>query len=444
MKDNMPFLLIVLDGLGDHAYAELRGKTPLEAARQSNIAKLKAKGAQGLMDPISPGVPPSSDTSHLTIFGYDLKTEYFGRGPIEASGEGVELKEGEIAFRTNMATVELGEDKATVVDRRAGRISSRETSELAKVLNEAIPEIDGAAFRLVPLAEHRLAMIVSGQGLSYQVTDNDPHADGKPLLKCQPVEEAGDVKGASRLAGLVNRYEVKAIEALSKAEVNLKRKRSGLPQANAILVRGAGVAKRLTPFEEKHGMSACAIAGGALYKGVAKTVGMTLIEVPGANGMPDTNLKGKVEASAKALDRYDFVFMHVKATDNFAHKGDPAGKSGFISLFNDNLSYLTEAHAGSATVMITGDHTTPCDRGMHTGEPVPVLLSGPSIRTDETKLFSEREATTGALGRISGASLVQIAQDSTERTVELGTRPSPRALSYLPKDLVPLRITDFR
>jgi 2,3-bisphosphoglycerate-independent phosphoglycerate mutase len=444
MKGNMPFLLIVLDGLGDHAYSELRGRTPLEAARQSSIAKFKAKGAQGLMDPIFPGVPPSSDTSHLTIFGYDLKTEYFGRGPIEASGEGVELKEGEIAFRANMATVELREDKATVIDRRAGRISSQETSELARILNEAIQEIDGSTFKLVPLAEHRLAMIISGQGLSYQVTDNDPHADGRPLLKCQPLEEAENVKGASKLADLVNKYEIKAIGALREAEVNLRRRKSGLPQANAILVRGAGVAKRLTTFEQKHGMSACAIAGGALYKGVAKAVGMKLIEVPGANGMPNTNLKGKVEASTKALDKYDFVFMHVKATDNFSHKGDPIGKSGFISLFDDSLSYLIEAGSRSATVMITGDHTTPCDRGMHTGEPVPVLLSGPSIRIDETKLFSEREAATGSLGRISGASVVQIAQDSTERTVELGTRPSPKALSYLPKDLVPLKMTDFR
>ncbi|HYA22073.1 MAG TPA: hypothetical protein VEG31_02750, partial [Thermoproteota archaeon] len=122
----------------------------------------------------------------------------------------------------------------------------------------------------------------------------------------------------------------------------------------------------------------------------------------------------------------------------------PAGKSSFISLFDDNLSYLTEAHSRSATVMMTGDHTTPCDRGMHTGEPVPVLLSGPSIRIDETRLFSEREAATGSLGRISGASVVQIAQDSTERTVELGTRPSPKALSYLPKDLTPLKVTGFR
>ena len=444
MRGSMPFLLIVLDGLGDHAYSELRGRTPLEAARQSSIAKLKAKGAQGLMDPISPGVPPSSYTSHLTIFGYDLKTEYFGRGPIEASGEGVELKEGEIAFRANMATVELREGKATVIDRRAGRISSQETSELAKILNEVVPEIDGNAFRLVPLAEHRLAMIISGQGLSYQVTDNDPHADGRPLLKCQPLEEAENVKGASKLADLVNKYEIKAIGALREAEVNLRRRKSGLPQANAILVRGAGVAKRLTTFEQKHGMSACAIAGGALYKGVAKAVGMKLIEVPGANGMPNTNLRGKVEASTKALDRYDFVFMHVKATDNFSHKGDPIGKSGFISLFDDSLSYLTEADPRSATMMITGDHTTPCDRGMHTGEPVPVLLSGPSIRIDETKLFSEREAATGSLGRISGASVIQIALDSTERTVEFGTRPSPKALSYLPKDLVPLKITKLR
>lgn len=443
-EDMIPFLLVILDGLGDHAYAQLKDRTPLEFASQANISALKKKGEQGLMDPISPGVPPGSDTSHLTMFGYDLRTEYFGRGPIEAAGEGVDLKEGEIALRANMATVKVSGNTATVVDRRAGRISSEGTRELARLLNEEVPEVDGNAFRLVPLTEHRLALIVSGEGLSHQVTDNDPHADGKALLACQPLEEAKDMKGASKLAHVLNKWEVRAIEVLRGAEMNKKRRESGLLEANAVLFRGAGVARRLTPFEEKHGMKASAIAGGALYKGVAKAVGMRLIEVPGANGMPDTNLRGKVAASMRALDGSDFVFLHIKATDYFSHKKDPAGKASFISSVDEHLAPLLSEFVGSASIMITGDHTTPCDRGMHTGEPVPVLLSGPSIRVDETTVFSEREAARGSLGRIAGSSVVQIAQDATERTVEMGTRPSPRAVTYMPGDLLPLDLAKFR
>jgi len=444
MKETAPFLLIILDGLGDHACAELGGRTPLEHAKQENISVLKKRGAQGLMDPISPGVPPGSDTSHLTILGYDLKTEYFGRGPIEATGEGVDLKEGEIAFRANMATIRVSGDSATVVDRRAGRISSGETRELAELLNGEMPELDGSEFRLVPLTEHRMALIVRGDDLCHQVTDNDPHAEGKPLLMCQPLEEARDVKGAAKLATVLNEWEAGVIKILSKAELNRERKASGQPEANAILFRGAGVARRLIPFETKHGMRACGIAGGALYKGVAKAVGMKLIDVPGANGMPDTNLSGKMAASLKALDDFDFVFLHIKATDYFSHKKDPLGKADFISLVDEHLAPLVSEANRSASIMLTGDHTTPCDRGMHSGEPVPVLLSGPSIRIDGTKIFSEREAAGGALGRIAGSSVIQIAQDATERTVELGTRPSPRAVNYMPSDLVPLDLSRFR
>jgi len=440
----MSFLLVILDGLGDHSFQKLKGRTPLEAAKQKNILKLKGKGSQGLMDPISPGVPPSSDTSHLSILGYDLRTEYFGRGPIEALGEGLELDEGEIAFRANMATVELVGNRAVVTDRRAGRISSSETSELANLLNSEIPEIDGSAFKLVPITEHRLVLIVSGEELSHQITDNDPHAEGKPLLRCQPLEEATDIRGATRLAGLVNEYELRAISVLTKAGINQRRRGSSLPEANAILVRGAGSAKRLTKFEDKHGVKACAIAGGALYKGVARAVGMDLVDVPGANGMPDTNLKGKIEASLKALKSYEFVFLHVKATDYFSHRRDPNGKANFISLFDSHLSLLPKDLLSATTVMMTGDHSTPCDRGMHTGEPVPVLLSGPSIRTDNTRRFSEREAAVGSLGRIEGSSVMQIALDSMERTVELGTRPSPRLLAYLPEDLTPLDTSKLR
>jgi len=326
------------------------------------------------------------------------------------------------------------------VDRRAGRISSDETRELAELLNDEIPEVDGSQVELVPLTEHRLVMIVRGEGMSHLVTDNDPHGDGKPLLRSQPLEEAEDVGAAGRLADLVNKWEIRAIRALSGAELNARRRGQSLPVANAVLVRGAGQAKRLVSFQEKHGMKACAIAGGALYKGVAKVVGMRLIEVPGANGMPDTNIDGKLKASADALSSYDFVFLHVKATDYFSHKRDPVGKAKFISFFDQRLPLLMNGDFGSTTVMITGDHTTACDRGMHTGEPVPMLLSGPSIRMDRTKTFSEREAACGSLGRINGTSVIRIALDSTERTVELGTRPSPKKVTYMPSDLAPLEV----
>ncbi|MEM2931051.1 MAG: phosphoglycerate mutase, partial [Thermoproteota archaeon] len=283
-------LFIVLDGLGDHAYRELDGLTPLEKADSRGLRRLKENGSQGLMDIIAPGVPPSSDVSHLVMFGYDIEREYFGRGPIEALGEGVELEEGEIAFRGNLATVSVENSYPVVVDRRAGRIGSEQTRQLTHFLNEELGDFHGFRVRFQPLSEHRFVMVVSGEGLSHEVTDNDPHAEGKPVLLCQPVEEAKDKEGAGRLANLVNSITVESIKRLSGHELNRMRAEKGLPEANAILVRSPGVKRRMTSFREKWDLSAACVAAGLLYKGIGRATGMDIYRVEGANGLLNTNI----------------------------------------------------------------------------------------------------------------------------------------------------------
>jgi len=436
-------LLTVLDGLGDHACKELEGFTPLEKAYSSGARRLKENGSQGLMNVISPGVPPSSDVSHLIMFGYDVEEEYFGRGPIEALGEGVELREGEVAFRGNLATVRIENNHPIVVDRRAGRISGEQTRELVEYLNDEVKCSEDCKVVFKPLSEHRFVMIVSGEGLSHEVTDNDPHAEGKPILLCQPLEEAKDKKGAEKLAKIVNDVTIQAIEKLSKHELNRKRRGSKLPEANAILVRSAGTMRRMRSFEEKWDLKAACVAAGPLYRGVAKAVGMDVYDVEGANGLLNTNIEGKVSKALELLNSYDFVYLHFKGTDVASHSKNPVAKYKFIKRFYDSLRLIDDFVLNSTTIVVTGDHTTPCDRGMHTGEPVPILIASKGLRSDATKVFSEREAAYGGLGRIRGCDVMPILLDSIEKTVEYGTRPSPRRVNYMPKRLMYLSITRF-
>lgn len=433
-------LLIVLDGLGDHAYRELDGLTPLERANSTGFKKLKENGSQGLMDVIAPGVPPSSDVSHLVMFGYDIEREYFGRGPIEALGEGVELEEGEIAFRGNLATIRVDNGYPVVVDRRAGRISGEQTRELTGFLNEELGDLFRVRFQ--PLSEHRFVMVVSGEGLSHEVTDNDPHSEGKPVLLCQPVEEAKDTDGARRLANLVNSITVEAIRRLSRHELNRIRVEKGLHEANAILVRSPGVKRRMASFREKWDLSAACVAAGLLYKGIGRATGMDIYRVEGANGLLNTNITGKVNKALELLDKYEFVYLHLKGTDVASHSRNPLAKYEFIQRFEENLRMIDEKVLTSTTIVVTGDHTTPCDRGMHSGEPVPILVSSSGLRKDDTRIFSEREAARGGLGRIRGCELMQVLLDTIGRTVEYGTRPSPRRINYMPKKLTYLRLKE--
>lgn len=438
--EGLGVLLVILDGLGDSRSGLLGNKSPLESIEQVNVMGLKRRGATGLIDPISPGVPPGSDTSHLSLFGYDLSREYPGRGPFEAIGDGVPLREGEIAFRANFATMELKGDRAYVSDRRAGRLPTTITASLASILNEECGQVEGAHFRLWPSLEHRAVLVVEGDALSHQVTDNDPHSTGAPLLECLPLEEASDLRGAERLSRLVNIWTRRCIKVLEGADENVERRKSGLPPGNVVLVRSPGVMVRMTPFQERWGFRAGCVAAGKLYRGVAKMLGMDLVEVPGATGMPDTDIVAKLRASLRLLNDHDFVFMHLKGTDVCSHRGDAIGKAQFLKRFDDSLGELDADFISSNVLAITGDHSTPCSRAMHSGEPVPLLISGPYVRADGVVRFDELSASGGGIGRVLGKDLMPIILDASRRTVELGTRPTPRRLNFIPKDLAALKL----
>ena len=92
--------------------------------------KMAENGICGIMDPIKPGIRAGSDTSHISILGYDPYEVYTGRGPFEAAGVGVDVLPGDIAFRCNFSTAD---DKGIITDRRAGRIREG-TEEIAQTL----------------------------------------------------------------------------------------------------------------------------------------------------------------------------------------------------------------------------------------------------------------------------------------------------------------------
>lgn len=441
VDEEMSVLLIILDGLGDGRSSPLGDKSPLESTEQLNIMRFKRRGSIGLIDPISPGVPPGSDTSHLSLFGYDLSKEYPGRGPFEAVGDGIPLREGEIAFRANFATTELRGDLAYISDRRAGRLPTEITANLASILNEECGQIEGANFKLWPSLEHRAVLVVSGDALSHQVTDNDPHSTGVPLLECLPLEEASDRRGAERLSRLVNIWTRRCIKVLEGAPDNIERRRRGFAPGNVVIVRSPGVMAKMSPFLERWGFRAGCVAAGKLYRGIAKMLGMDVVDVPGATGMPDTDIGAKLRASRRLLNDHDFVYMHLKGTDVCSHKGDAIGKAQFLRRFDDALGELDADFVSSNVLAITGDHSTPCSRAMHSGDPVPLLISGPYVRADGAVKFDELSASGGSIGRILGKDLMPMLLDASRRTVELGTRPTPRRLNFIPKDLAALKLS---
>ena len=401
-----------MDGLGDRPNNDLGGKTPLESANTPNMDEFAALGMNGLLHVIAPGVTPGSDTAHLALFGVDPYEYYTGRGPFEAAGIGLEVKHGDIAFRTNFATIN---SENIVIDRRAGRIKEG-THELTKLFEGM--EIDGIKIILKAGTEHRAALVFRGEGLSDQVSANDPHVEGKPPSEFQPLDDSPE---AQKTARILNSFVMKAKTMLANAEVNKNRESQGLLPANYFLIRGAGRVPKVPNFEKEYCLESACVAGGGLYKGVGRMLGMHVIEDPRLTGGTDTDLSAKFGLALEALETYDFVFTHVKGTDNFSHDGKPVEKMRFIEKIDKELyRFLPENFKQDLTIMITGDHSTPCSYKDHSADPVPVIIYSPDCRRDKVNKFGECYAIEGNLGHLLGKHIMGIALNELRLVQKFG------------------------
>jgi len=425
----MKTLLLICDGMADRPIHELANKTPLEIANKPNMDWLAKHGVCGTMDTISPGVPPGSDTAHLAILGYDPYEVYTGRGPFEAAGAGIDLNPGDVAFRVNYATV----DKNMVItDRRAGRIQG--TEPLAEAINKI--KLSGTNFVFKSTVGHRATLVLKGEGLSHEVGDTDPHDVGLKPLPAKPLLEREETAGPSypiiaggvrkyvvrrnramRTAKILNEFSRKVHEVLKKHPLNLEREKQGLPPANYVLIRGGGMVPHLKPFYENFRMKGACVAAAALVKGVCRLAGMTTVDVPGADGSVKTDLDAKAKATFKLLEDHDLVLLHVKGFDEAGHDGNARAKIELIERTDGMLGKFLDA---VDIIVVTVDHTTPVSVKNHSGDPVPVLIYGPEVRTDDVQTFGERSVTRGGLGRIRGKDLMPIIADLMGKSEKFG------------------------
>jgi len=381
-------ILIVIDGLGDEPISQLKNKTPLEVAKTPNFNFLAKNGICGLILPWhEKGKLPTSEDTHLAIFGYDPKKSNPGRGVLEVLGIGEKIKKGDVCFRGNFATVD---ENLRIIDRRAERIE--DTEDLIESLNKI--KIKGVKVIVRKAFGHRVGIIFRGKNLSVKVSSNDPKKVGVEVLK---------IRGQKRMVKILEEFLEKARAILENHPKNKKRIKEGKLPANYILLRGAGKLKKIESFKEKYGLKAGFIAGGTLYKGIGRYLGMEEIKVKGADGTIKTNLKGKFLAAKKAIKNFDFIFLHIKATDNLAEDGKFLEKKEFIEKIDQNLKPILNLK--DVLIVITGDHSTCSLKKSHCNLPNPILIYG--AKKDGCKKFSERECKKGKLGILKQIDLMK-------------------------------------
>lgn len=391
-------ILLICDGMGDRPVAALGGKTPLEAANNANMNALAAQGESGSMDPIAPGIRAGSDTSHLSILGYDPFKAYTGRGPFEAAGIGMDVRKGDVAFRCNFSTVD---DKMVIIDRRAGRIETG-TDQLAAAVNGMQLE-DVTCFFKESVA-HRGALVLRGPGLGAAVTDADPHEVGAGIHQAKAIDP-NDAESA-KTARVINEFIKRSYEALNDHPVNKARAAEGKMPANIILPRGAGVAPHVKSFGEQYGMKGAAVVETGLIAGIAVYLGMDIVEVDGTTGGTDTDVMAIGKAIVKTLEDHDFVLCNIKGCDISGHDGDAEGKTKFIERIDEVIGYLMKAVGEKTYIILTADHSTPVGVKDHSGDTVPLTFWGPEIRVDSVTAYDERSVVGGGLYRLRGTDIM--------------------------------------
>lgn len=388
-KNDSKIVMYVADGLGGLPQTP-GGKTELETANTPNLDKLAKEGVCGGSIPVAPGIAPGSGPGHLGLFGFDPVEYLIGRGALEATGIGFELKEGDVAIRANFCTLDAD---GKIADRRAYRIPTEESAPLAVKLREV--SIPGIEVFVEPVKEHRFVIVLRGEGLVGNVADTDPQATGVPPLAAKPLNDASK----------------KTAEVCDEFIAQAKKLLADQPKANCCTLRGITGKPSIPSYEEVYGLRAAAIAVYPMYKGLAQLVGMDII------GDAQT-LDDQMAVLKENWDKYDFFFIHFKYTDSTGEDGNFDAKVKRTEEYDAAVPKIMAM--GPDVFISTGDHSTPAMLASHSWHPVPTLLWAKNCRPDPCQTFGEAQCLSGGLGQFEARHLMTLAMANAGRIGKFG------------------------
>lgn len=397
----MKHIIILGDGMADHAVERLGGKTLLQYANIEYMDQLAHEGRCGRLITVPEGFPPGSEVANTAILGYDLNKVYEGRGPLEAASIGYELAPDDFAIRCNIITLEDGR----IITHNGGNLQTEDADILIKYLNE---HLGSDRVRFITGIQYRHLLVIKGG--SKHIVCNPPHdhpnEEWRPLLVSAeadaPVEEGRMT--AQETADLINDLILKSQELLAQHPFNIERAKRGERQANSIWPWSGGYRPEMKTISDTYPQvkSGAVISAVDLIRGIGHYAGLKKIFVNGATGLADTNYEGKAAAAIEALRKYDFVFLHVEASDEAGHDGDLELKVKTIEYLDKRIvkPIYEEVKTWDEPVCIAvlPDHPTPVEMRIHVNEPVPFLIWYPGIESDDVERYDEVSCVSGCYG----------------------------------------------
>lgn len=440
IDDRLPVLLVILDGLGDRACPELGDRTPCEAARTPQLDALAARGCNGVHVPFGPGRATSSETAHWALFGFG-EVPFAGRALIELLGMGQQAPIAEPMFHLALRAATIRDGKLWLGERARPRLDDETCQQLFGAL--AGRNVDGVSFEILPLRTGESVLVARGAG-TRDVSDSDALFEHlHPWMQPQGLPESRDPARARHFAALLQAWLLDSRQILRHHPANALRRAVGLPPLEVAVTKWASMLDPALPdFHAHTGLRGAAVTDTALYRGLARLLKMTLVDLPYDALDPARDIENRLVAANKLLDDHDFVHVHFKATDEAAHTKKPLFKRDVIEAVDAGLAGLL-ALSDRAVVAVTGDHASP-SRGslLHSGDPTPLVVAAPGLRPDAVLQFGERSAMRGELGRLRAAEVLPLLAGIANRPFFLGHRPGPGISVAMPGNPAPMPLPD--
>jgi len=397
----MKHIIILGDGMADHAVERLGGKTLLQYADKPMMDRLAKAGRCGRLITVPEGFPPGSEVANTAILGYDLNKVYEGRGPLEAASIGYEMADDDMAIRCNLITIEDGK----IVTHNGGNLQTNDARILIEYLNE---HLGNDRVKFITGIQYRHLLVVKG-GSKHLVCVGPHDHPGEPwqplLVKADPDYSGQDSElSPQETADLLNDLIIRSQELLAKHPFNIEKAQRGERQANSIWPWSGGYRPSMETLMAQYPQvkTGAVISAVDLIRGIGHYAGLRIIEVAGATGLADTNYEGKAQAAIEALKQDDFVFVHVEATDEAGHDGDLELKLRAINYLDQRLIKpiveAVETMNEPVCIAVLPDHPTPVEMRIHVNEPVPFLIWHKDIEADSVAHYDELSCVEGSYG----------------------------------------------
>jgi 2,3-bisphosphoglycerate-independent phosphoglycerate mutase len=444
VDDRCPMILVILDGLGDRAHAELAdapdgvSRTAAEAASTPVLDELTRRGESGVLVPLGWGRAAASEIAHWSLFGFS-EIAFPGRTRLEALGRGLVPESASLLLFGALRPSSTDDDGRIWI---TGRVR-RDEPEVARALLAKVSNYETPTHRFVLTVFDRGECILTVTAFPPHsvetVTDTDPffehiHPMMQPLpLRSSDFATVGSGTTASALADYLR--WVRAV--LSDDVVNRERVSNGLPALDTLTTKWASVIGPVPSFRDVAGVRGAMVPTSAFYRGLGRLLGMDAVEATGGTDA----LAQSLDAARQLVDRgAQFVHVHTKVTDEAGHTKDPHAKKAAVEWCDAQLAALLEPPFSDWVVAVTGDHATPASGGvLHSGDPTPFVVAGPGVRPDGVSAFGELTSRQGALGVIAASDVLPLMCSHANRPRFLGHRPSPYPTIALPDEPTPFR-----